>query len=136
MFFHPGRIESCHEPKDDVKYYCENHYNQDFITNLQKGDFITCGNSGGNHYCFVNDHLRPISESVRSNIGQLQPIFSYNSEYLNKQKDKYGTCCFCFGKFCGEKILKRRWSCCKQEIIGTIYDLKKIKGCAFIYNNF
>ena len=58
---------------------------------------------------------------------------SYNSDmrlpiYLKNNMVRW-TCGFITGKTCHNTILLRRWTCCKQCILGTMDDVKELPGC-------
>ena len=119
MSYHPGYIESCHEPKcskwykeykvkkDDLEY---DRYSKEFCDNLEHGGFIPCGNSGQLPFCFIDGEL---------DITQ--------KEY--KSMKRKSTCCFVFGKLCDKVCTKRRWTCCKREFSGNLEDAILYKGC-------
>jgi len=135
MYFHPGFIESCHEPEQDVSYYeketarlpdysCAKEYkvcSDKFCQNLRTGGFIRCGNSGDREFVIRNgglDGLKNNGDTSRENQIRIK-----------------GHCCvFCFGQPCDDKHLKRRWTCCKKIRVGTIIDMLEINGCEEVYN--
>lgn len=117
--FHPGHVESCHAAKEDVSWYVEEKCSAKFVSNLSKGKFIACGTSGGCLWIFRGKEILASDD-----------ITFYNYDDKNGEH-----CCnFVFGQECTEKTLKRRWSCCKVEVIGTLHDMIKVRGCKKIYN--
>jgi hypothetical protein len=101
---HTGYIESRHEIHNNNKWYIR-EYNPEFCQKLADGDYIPCGNSGDIPYSLKNGAIGPIN-------------------YL-EIPDGYTTCCFVYGKYCGDKRLHRRWTCCGQ---GGEYTIEEMKG--------
>lgn len=114
-YYHPGYIESKHE-KTNVEWYKKNKCDLQFCINLENGDFIPCGGSGGSTLRHRNGKI--VAESA-----------SHDTEIYGKKF----TCCFVTGKGdCFKKIKVRRWSCCKKELTGSLGDMATIKGCTKI----
>lgn len=105
---HSGWLESCHPRCSNVDYYRQKHCQTSFIEALEKGDFITCGTSGDIPFMFDRNGKRN----------------------FRIEREKFGSgqhcCCFVYGQGCKNNVLRRRWTCCGIEAIGTIADLTSI----------
>jgi hypothetical protein len=115
MNYHSGYIESCHCAKENVSWYIENQHSEDFCHAVQSGDFIPCGTSGDGLFYFA-----------ASVIDCAEP---------SKCPKGYRCCCFVFGHNCLNDVLRRRWSCCKQELTCKFEDMITIKGCCRLTRN-
>lgn len=116
MNYHPGYIESCHDAKENVNWYIENNHSEDFCCALQSGDFIPCGTSGDGLFNFT------VANCIDTDIPNTCP-------------NGYRCCCFVFGRDCLNDVLRRRWSCCKQELTCKFEDMISIKGCCRLTRN-
>jgi hypothetical protein len=110
--FHPGYVESCHEPRSDSRWYRKEGYPPHYCDALENGGYTVCGNSGSRPWCIDSRGI------------------------LDTRADKIELpcCCFVTGSECTEKVLKRRWTCCRKEFTGTFFDCLIVSGCQAAYN--
>jgi hypothetical protein len=130
MNYHSGYVESCHPTVENVDWYREQaheavqeyHYScfVEFCNALQTGDFIPCGSSGNALFYFT--------------ASQNDSTIDNNNTVAVCQQGYY-CCCFVFGTSCLNNVLRRRWSCCKQELTCKFQDMIEIKGCCEITRN-
>ena len=123
MSYHPGYVESCHEPRKNVDWYEQEklprydlqfRYSRAFCNALQTGGFIPCGNSGGLPFVF------------------LKPNDTTADLCLHRISSSLATCAFVYGTPCEGKILKRRWTCCRKELVCKFDDMITLKGCRLV----
>ena len=112
LMFHPGFVESCHEPRPHGWWYLKQGHPPNYCDAIEKGGYIVCGTSGSQPWCVDS-----------------------NGEINNRtERVKPPCCCFVTGRDCAGELLKRRWTCCRKEFTGTFYDCLKVQGCEFAYN--
>ncbi len=117
--YHPGNIQSRHAPiKDATKDYpLNNGYCPIWAKKVEEGDFITCGTTGNDPFCYVNGLRR-------------------SKTCYSRQTEGQQCCTFVTGEECYNKKLHRRWSCCGRAATApcVMDDMRFVEGCTKIYN--
>ena len=73
---------------------------------------------------------------IKLNLNFTEKITVIECEDTVKCPEGFSCCNFVFGCGCLNDNLKRRWSCCKQELTCEFKDMISIKGCCRLTRNF